>query len=33
MIITSYNVTNQSYAYINMTTAKQQHPYPPLKGH
>ena len=32
MIITPYKITNLSYAYINMTTAKRKHPYPPLKG-
>ena len=33
MIVTPYNITNPSYACINTTTAKRQHPYPPLKGH
>ena len=32
MIIRPYKITNPSYAYTNTTTAKQKHPYPPLKS-
>ena len=32
MIVTPYNITNPSYAYINTTTSKRQQPYPPLKS-